>query len=303
MYFLSDEEWRIATGRLLPQARRHPVHLELRGWSWREPPLSPPYDVPLGAYEIAGKYCPTSRDVYLRRVLHVTTGPNQAMAEGAALHQALVDVVLAAKRTIYQYGVAGCLAALAELSAPTQSAGPSAVEVEDDSLARKMALLKSFEYHRIISRVEDVLARQPRVGTDSLAALALPVTVEQQLDGTLLGLSGHLSTDALTAFDPVVFDVKFGPRRDFHRLSTAAYALVLESLYEHPVDIGCVVYPRFDGGRLLVERDLHLIDDELRQWFIEERDERMRTVSEELDPGTPPECYPSCPCYAVCRRG
>ena len=305
MYFLSDEERRYLLGRLLPQARRHEVHAELRGWNWREPPLLPPHDVRLGVFEVAGKYCPTSRDVYLRRVLGARASPSRAMREGAALHRALVEVLLGAKRLIYGLGAAECLSGLAELAEPqTQAVARSGlVGAEAELLERQVAVLWAFEYHRIVGRVQEVLARQPRVGTDSLVALALPVTLEQQLDGTLLGLSGHLSTDALTAFEPVVFDLKFGRRRDFHRLTTTAYGLVLESLHEHPVDVGCVVYARFEGDRLLVERDLHLIDDELRQWFIEERDERMRLVEEELDPGVADECYEGCPYEGQCRRG
>jgi CRISPR-associated protein Csa1 len=180
----------------------------------------------------------------------------------------------------------------ADAPAPQPEASPA--------LDGRLAALRRFEYHRIISRVQDVLARQPRVGTDSLATLAVPVTVEQQLDGSLLGLSGHLSTDALTAFAPLVFDVKFGPRCDFHRLATTAYALVLESLHECPVDVGCLVYVAFDGERILVQRDLHLLDDELRQWFIDERDERSRRVAEEIDPGKPEVCADDCPYGGHC---
>ena len=304
MYFPSEDERRLLVGRLLPQARREGVHEELRGWSWREPPLSPAYDVRLGAAEIAGKYCGTSRDVYARRVLGLRASPNRAMREGAALHRALADVVLRAKRLIYTHGAAECVGALAELAGPgADVVGESGlVGAEAEDLSRKVATLRGYEYHRIVGRVQEVLARQPRVGTDSLATLALPVTLEQQLDGTLLGLSGHLSVDALTVFEPVVFDVKFGRREEFHRLSTTAYALVLESLHEQPVDVGCVVYGRFEGSRLLVERDPHLIDDELRQWFVDERDERMRMVSEELDPGVPERCYEDCPYQGQCRR-
>lgn len=178
--------------------------------------------------------------------------------------------------------------------------GPPAVD--DAQLAARLALLRQFLYHRVVGRVQDVLARQPRVGTDSLVALALPVTVEQQLDGTLLGLSAHLAVDALMAFEPVLFDLKFDRRRDFHRLATAGYALVLESLHEYPVDVGCLVYVRFEGERVLLERDLHLIDDELRQWFVEERDERMHMVTEEIDPGKPDRCADDCPFLVECRR-
>ncbi len=38
--------------------------------------------------------------------------------------------------------------------------------------------MHAFEYHRIASRIEGVLARQPRVGIDSLVALALPVILD-----------------------------------------------------------------------------------------------------------------------------
>ncbi|MBI4316858.1 MAG: type I-A CRISPR-associated protein Cas4/Csa1 [Chloroflexi bacterium] len=300
MYFLSDEERRYLTGRLLPLARRHPVHPELRGWSWREAPLLSPYDVRLSVYEVAAKYCSTSRDVYLRRVMGVKPASSQAMREGAALHKQLLDVVVEAKRAVYAVGAEECLAALEALAtqkSPVDDAGA------DAGLAPRLALVRNFEYHRIVGRVQDILARHPRVGSDSLVALALPITLEQQLDGTFLGLSSQLSTDALMAFQPIVFDVKFGRRRDFHRLGTTAYALVLESLHEHPVDIGCVVYGRIEGNRLLVERDLHVIDDELRQWFIDERDERMRMVTDEIDPGKPQECEKDCPYLGECGRG
>ena len=324
MYFLSDEERRYLIGNLLPRARRSPVHPELRGWNWREPPLLPAYDVRLGVYEIAGKYCRTGRDVYLRRVLGVHADPNRAMREGVILHRALVDVVLRAKAMIYTMGAANSLLEMQRLlepaACPSEEWVLSAIRAEEGSelsdaevegLRQRVAILQAFEYHRIISRIEDVLARQPRVGPDSLVALALPVTVEQQLDGSLLGLSSHLSVDAVPAFEPMVFDVKFGPREDFHRLSTTAYALVLESIYEQPVDVGCVIYARFvrstsghgkaEGERLLVERDLHLIDDELRQYFVEERDERMRMVAEEIDPGISDSCYDDCPYTPHCH--
>jgi len=334
MYFLSEEEKRYLMGRLLPLARRHPVHQELRGWTWREPPMLPAYDVRFGAYEVANKYCPTSRDVYLRRVMGVRAKENNLMQEGAELHRALAKIVLDAKRIIYSAGAAGCVTAFEEASWGEKANHPAvaAIPLPRDGIADRMALqpsrdgtgtglstlppydqvpgwrraanlavLRDFEYHRIVGRVEEVLARHPKVNADSLVALALPMIVEQQLDGTFLGLSAHLSVDALTSTEPMVFDIKFGSKRDFHRLSTTAYALVLESLFEHPVEIGCVVYGRFVDGRLLVERDLHVIDDELRQWFIDERDERGRMVSEEVDPGKPDECDRTCPYLSDCR--
>lgn len=297
MYFLSDEERRYVLRRLVPQARANPVHPELRGWSWDEPPLAPIYDVQLGVYEIAAQYCESGRDVYWRRVGGIQAPPNALMIEGQVLHAAVATLLLEAKRAIYVHGT-GCMEALlaleeADLDALVPPEGGAEVQ-------EKVALLWSFEHRRVVARVQDVLARQPHIGPDGLAALALPVTVEQKLDGRFLGLSSHLSADAFVFSEPMMVDIKFGERRDFHRLTTTGYALVMESLYEYPIDLGCVVYPSFRGGRVQIERDFHLIDDELRQWFIEARDERMRLVAEEIDPGLARACYEICPYWSTC---
>ncbi len=88
---------------------------------------------------------------------------------------------------------------------------------------------------------------------------------------------------------------------EFHRLGTNGYALVLESLHEYPVNLGCIVYVEFQQGRLLIERDFHIIGDELRQQFIDDRDQRARLVEEEIDPGLPAECYQGCPFWRHCH--
>lgn len=302
MYFLSEEEKRLVLRKLLPQAREHEVHPDLRGWNWAQPPLAPVYEARLGLYEIAGQYCSTARDVYLRHVQGVHPPPNILMVEGSVLHEALTAIILAAKRVIYNQGTE-CLAGLKAMVRP-ELAMPEMeglTPAEREAIEDKLESLWDFEYHRIVARVQDVLARQPHVGADALAALALPVVVEQKLDGRFLGLSAHLSADAFVFSEPMMLDIKFGERRDFHRLTTTGYALVMESLYEFPINVGCVVYPTFKQGRLLVERDFHLIDDELRQWFIEARDERMRLVEEEIEPGLAEECYQQCHYWSVCH--
>ena len=117
MYFLSEEERRLLLRRHLPQTRETPVSDELRGWSWATPPLSPVYGAALGVSEVAGRYCPTARDVYLRHVLHERHAPNAAMAEGALYHAIIAEVILRAKQAIYRDG-SGCLPALEGLEEP-----------------------------------------------------------------------------------------------------------------------------------------------------------------------------------------
>ncbi|MEW6233451.1 MAG: type I-A CRISPR-associated protein Cas4/Csa1 [Chloroflexota bacterium] len=302
MYFLSEEEKRLVLRRLLPQARETNVAPELRGWNWHQPPLSPVYETKLGIFEIAGKYCPSARDVYLRRVQGLKARPNRLMVEGGLLHRVVADMVIAVKRAIYLEGV-DCLGTLEGLGPPdvdeSELGGLSGEQTAD--LMAKVKIIWQFERHRIIARVQEALARQPAIGPDALVALALPVTVEQKLDGSFLGLSSHLSADAFAFAEPMIVDIKFGPRQPFHRLSTTGYALVMESIYEYPISLGCVVYPQFKDGHLVMDRDFHNIDDELRQWFIDERDDRMRMVEEELDPGLAQECYEECPYWQACH--
>lgn len=302
MYFLTEQEKRLVLRRLAPQARERGVAEELRGWHWDQPPLSPVYEVPLGVYEVAGQYCPTGRDVYLRRVMNVRVRPNVAMMEGRYLHGIVARIILAAKAIIYRYS-ASCLEALAADLEPPQYAEEELRGLDPQQVAElrtKAELLWRYEYWRIIHRVQEALNQHPYIGADAIVALALPVTVEQRLDGSFMGLSRHLSADAFVTSEAMVMDIKFGPKERFHRLSTTGYALVMESIYEYPVNLGCIVYVSFKGPRIVVERDFHIIDDELRQWFIESRDERARLVEQEIDPGLPSECPLSCPYYRVC---
>lgn len=303
MYFLSEEDKRLLLRRLLPQARNKGVAEDLRGWNWDKPPLSPIYGIKLGIFEVAGKYCPTGRDIYLRRVLGVKTPPSPRMIEGSLLHKVLCDIIVEAKRVIYNQG-SKCLDELKNLPQPDMAEMVKRNNLPADAegeLAQRVNVLWEFEQHRIITRVQEILTRQPYIGTDSLAALALPVTVEQRLDGNFLGMSSHLSADAFVFSEPMMIDIKFGKPQKFHRLATTGYALVMESLYEYPVNVGCVVYVSFQGDKFSIERDFHMVDDELRQWFIEERDEKMRMVDGEIDPGLAEECPSYCACWRECH--
>lgn len=305
MFFPSEEEQRYVLRKLLPQARKQGVFDELRGWNWHQPPVAPAYEqARLGVSEIATRYCVTGRDVFQRRVMDVLALPNRMMLEGQALHRALAELIVASKRAIYLYG-RDCLP---EVEAIRTLPLPWLDELHLDEQERalveaKVVLLKEFEARRIVDRVQDVISRQPYAGPDAMVGLALPVVVEQRLDGRFVGLSSHLAVDALSFTQMVLAEVKFGAREEFHRLATAGYALVLESLYEWPVDLGCVVYVNFRGERVEVERDFHIIDDELRQNFLNQRDEKARIVEEAEDPGLPAVCYQWCPYLPICLPG
>jgi len=306
MYFLNEEEKRLLLRRILPQARQRDIAPELRGWNWDKPPLSPIYDtIKLGVAEIANNYCPSNRDLYLNRVMGIKTPANRPMLEGGLLHDMLCRMIIAIKRVIYVHGVS-CLKQLDALDRSdflnVLDRANGVLSSEDIGVIKaKMEVLWEYEHHSIYNRMQNVLAVQPHIGPDALVALALPVTVEQKLNGSFLGLSAHLSVDAFVFSEPMVVDIKFGKKEKFHKLSVTGYALVMESLYEYPVNAGCIVYPSFTGDRLTIDRDFCFIDDELRQWFVEERDERMRMVHEEIDPGLAQQCPEICSLWQECH--
>lgn len=305
MYFLTDEERKHLLKNYLPKSRRSEIADELRGWNWNQPPLEPVYDQKLALYEIANSYCPTNRDLFLRRVDGIRSKPNAAMLRGKVLHQTLVDILVKSKKLVYQHGVDNYQKVIQELSrAPKINLDQYQGQLNEKELANlvmEAEMVAGFEASRIIARIQEILFKQPYIAEDSLVALVVPVVVEQKLDGSFLGLSPNLSADAFTFSEPMIIDLKFGEPQKFHRLTTTGYALVMEAIYEFPVNLGCLVYASLKNGRLLVKKDIHIIDDELRQWFIEERDEKMRMIYEEIDPGIAGNCYDTCPNYRFCR--
>ncbi len=100
MYFLSEEERKKLSRFHLPRAREQGVADELRGWNWPQPPLEPVYDIKLGVSEVAGRYCPSGRDLFFRRVEKQKGRPTPAMLKGKLFHAALAEVIVAAKRFI-----------------------------------------------------------------------------------------------------------------------------------------------------------------------------------------------------------
>jgi CRISPR-associated protein Csa1 len=305
MYFPTEEEKKALIKGLFPRSRHLDVAEDFRGWNWNRPPLEPIYDIKLALWEVASYYCKTGRDLYLRRVQGIKLPASRPMIYGSVLHRALADLITRAKTLVYVHGIEGCQEALDILRKPDFSVADMAEagELNSDELAgleMQVKTLWRYQANALIAQIDEILAKQPYIGVDSLVNLAVPITVEQKLDGSFLGLSTHLSADAYRFYETMILDLKFGERRDFHRLSTTGYAIVMEALYEYPINCGCIAYARFKNGRLMLEKDYHLIDDELRQWFIDARDEKMRMIFEEIDPGKPDKCPPSCQYLSFC---
>lgn len=314
MYFLSPEEYKYVTRKLLMDARRDEVHPDLRGWNWSQPPIVTNAKVRLGVSDIASLYCSTGKDLYLKKVSKVGFRANEAMIEGLFLHRVISEVFTKAKIILfgnYKISSKDFLNEIGEFDTdrylsewgfstdPTVTTRPFV----NTPMIEKAKLLWEFERARVAFRVDDIRSRYPYCEADAFVFLVLPVVVEQRLNGAFLGLSQNLAVDGYLVNQGMVLDLKFDPKeRDFHKLTTTGYAMVMESLYEYPVDLGCIVYVKFKDKQIQIKKEFHHINDELRQWFLEERDRKIRIVQDEFDPGMSEECYAECPYRSFCYQ-
>lgn len=318
MYFLSGEDRRKLFKGIVSRGRSMSVDESLRGWNWDKAPVEPPYDtIKLGVYEVAGQYCESGRDVFVRRIDGIKGTPSKDMVRGLVYHHAIADEISIAKTYMYKQGILGAADLYEHLVAITEEKfttymlahgellkEAAFLEGEIEEVKMNLCKLWTYEALQMSSSVKTILSKQPRIGIDALVNTAIPVIVEQKIDGNALGLSTHLSVDAFS-FDSIILDLKTGEEKEFHKLSTTGYALVYESIFEYPINVGCIVYVNFYNNSPvpIIKRVPHLIDEPLRREFLEARDVKMKMIYDKRDPGLPRKCYSKCQFLKYCGVG
>lgn len=299
MYFLTDLEQKILINKILPQARRKPPTEELRGWMWHTSPLAPYYDdVKLPMFLVSSKYCPTSRDVFLNRVIGEKGKINFNVSAGMTLHE-----TVAAAYTLFKEGKNTSY----DIWWEKNKKYINYVGINDEGLneIRKMSeSVWNYCIHQCRAKFDEAHAHQPYARKTDIMATALPFLIEHRISGEALGLSGLLGVDCYDYLHGIVYDLKtvkdVNKVEEWYKMAPTGYALVIESVYEIPVDIGSVVYVAFKNDRLVVRKDIFFINDELRSWWLEERDKKLEIVAEKKDPGMPKECYHQCIYASAC---
>ena len=271
--------------RLYNWARNDPVDEELRGWNWDSPPLKPRAYLELGVSEVAGKYCDTRRDIWLKRKASIQPQHVETLAKGKMVHEAIAHALREAWRNLargtdpwdaYEYA--------REKWRKIETNGDSDM-VRKIYKATLLTLLGEVAYETLVH------------GTRNL-----PVTIsEYRVDGSNLGLSHSLSVDVVGEAG-IIIDYKTGAPRDFHKLTITGYALALEADYETPHDYGLIVYVNISDNH---NPRIHLrpvyVNSHLRRWFIAERDEIIDMLLENREPPISSNCPTQCPYYAVCH--
>lgn len=262
--------------RLHRLREQDPVEEEYRGWNWDRPPVRPRAYLGLGVSEVAYRYCPTRRDVYLRR-MGCNGERTQPLVDGslvhAVFHAACSDVrrelVMGARGwEAYERLAARAVERLEELG------------VELESREWLLDLYKQL-----------VIAWCSEEWSGLFA--------EYRVDGTPLGLSRNLRVDGL-AEGGVVVEVKYGRPHDFHKLALAGYAMALEAEMEIPFDYGILVYVANGSGRAGISWDPVYISTSLRGEFLEARDELIDMLISGREPPRATSCPRSCPFRGEC---
>ncbi len=257
--------------RLHRLMEQDPVEDGLRGWSWDRPPLRPRAYLGLGVSEVAYRYCPTMRDIYLRRS-GVRVPASRAMENGSLIHA----VFHAASEDVRRELVLG-LRGWEAYEKLANGAGERLTGLGVD-LGEKSWLMDLYK------SLAMAWCSEERWG----------LFTEYRVDGSPLGLSRNLRADGL-AEGGVVVEVKYGRPVGFHSLALAGYALALEADMEVPFDYGLLIYVRRVGDRSIVSWSPVYISPALRHDFIEARDEVMDMLLSDREPPRSTGCPETCP--------
>jgi CRISPR-associated protein Csa1 len=288
---------------------------ELRGWSFDSPPVEPPSRLVLfSVSELAGRYCQSMRDIYLRRVLNVRPPTSIKMARGIALHAVNREVLSLVKKLLFSGGVRSGSELVEDLLPLTGDVVGRAITEAENLLAKLSEDVKNqlrveasaffrFLAVQAAARVDQAISKYPHSDVDSIISSAVPPVVERKVDGSLVGLSRELSVDIYTPFNAIA-DLKTGEVREFHPYAATGYALAMEAEEGIPVDFGFVIYVQVEPLKLVPSFRLRyfVINDELRREFLELRDEAFEVISVGKDPGKPSKCPNYCPYYVICER-
>ena len=292
MYFLSSLDQKKLFDKVLRAAREVGVSEDLRGWNWNRPPLRPVYEEKIPMYSVCSKYCPTSRDVFLNKVKGITGKTNEPVILGTAIHKTV--------STVISSFLDGSIPSFDDWYAETLRS--KNVSCAIDAVKEKAKTVWNYVLKNCEIQYTNRLSEQPYASRRDALATSVPFLVEHKVSGELLGLSGLLSIDCYDYLRGIVFDLKVAHEyKDWYRLAPTGYARVLESVYEVPIDAGCIVYLWFQGNELRASKDMFFINDDLRSWWLEERDQKLSIVAQKMDPGIPPKCYEDCIYREACR--
>lgn len=263
---------------------QEPVDEELRGWNWDKPPIRPRAYLGLSVID-AAPYCPTRRDVWLRRAVKVPPELNEQLKVGLTIHEIIHATLKCLRKYVLttQHPWTTYEDVLEEVM--------KAVNIPEGMNGWGTQLIK----YMIIQTLAE--ASWNVVGEG--ATPWLPWISEVRVDGSSLGLSKNLRIDALTGSN-ILVDFKMGKPCENHKLMVTAYAMALEANLEVPIDYGIIIYVNGVNDSLNIKSEPIYVTSELRKDFIDSRDEVVDMLLSDREPPKAQACIPSCPYRNQC---
>jgi len=262
----------------------YPIPDELRGWSWDKPPVKPRAYLSLGIYEVAS-YCPTRRDVWLKRFCGATPTEIPAMKLGLDVHEVISSVISSVRRYVVLNDI--------------EVIDPSIVDevlrkYEEREWFKMLRHLAMITYHVLVS--DYLWFKHGNGGQPFLGWLS-----EVRVDGSPIGLSSNLRVDAIVSGN-LIIDFKVGRRYENHELALAGYALAIEANTEVPIDYGFLIYI-IPNGNIRIDVKPVYVGPDIRRDFIDARDEVIDMILSEKEPPKSPTCPYTCPFKHACTGG
>jgi CRISPR-associated protein Csa1 len=291
--------------------KRVEVSEEMRGWRWYDYPLQPAYSQQLGVSDITSGFCDTQRYVYLKYVERVWQKDNEELQKGALLHEIHAKANEAAKRNILKtHWETGTItpeafhqAYLQDKQKIIQQAKAKYRLIPQSQLETAINTLWSRAAYNYTAALTRATAISRYLNTpDPLISLVAPITTEYPIDGTKLGLTQAIRADGYIP-PGIIIEIKTHPPLEANKYALAGYALAYESQHNTPINYGVFIHVEYNWqtATITTHPKLTPITDELRQAFIEQRDQAQKIITEKIDPKLPPKCNPRCPYLTHCN--
>ncbi|PSN82483.1 type I-A CRISPR-associated protein Cas4/Csa1 [Candidatus Marsarchaeota G1 archaeon OSP_D] len=284
---------------------------EMRGWRWHDYPLQPAYSAQLGVSDITNGLCDSFRYVYLKYVERIRQKDNEELQKGSLLHEMHSKANEAAKRNILKiHWERGKLTPesfhesfVQDKQKVVEQAKSKYTLIPQEELERAVNTLWTRAAINYGAALNSALSVSKHLESpDPLIALVAPVITEYPIDGTKVGLTQAIRADG---FIPpgIIVEIKTHPPLEANKYALAGYALAYEAQHNSPVNYGVFVHVEYDWktGSFTVHPKITPITDEMRQGFIEMRDQAQKIVAQKIDPRLPPKCNSRCPYLKHCN--
>ncbi|MCF2137562.1 MAG: type I-A CRISPR-associated protein Cas4/Csa1 [Candidatus Thorarchaeota archaeon] len=283
------------------------VDERLRGGAWRVYPLrtSDPITIPVS--DISERYCETMRNIFIRHVMGIEPTITGNEYDNFVVNEVITRAYEYAKRELYNRGAMKGIELKDRLDLYYNEIIDSLKSYdwnEEESLDTRLDWIRAV-WNKITDQIEsaidNVLEEQPQVGADALVNAALPIIISDHFAGIQMGLTESFSS-YIWMPEHAVINLRMGKKRLYHRLATVASAIFAEKLYDCPIDIGCIVYAKFNGTEdFKIKYETFNIGDLSRREFIDIRNKALHIIRQREDPGIATFCLSECPYYHVCH--